>query len=161
MGGEELSKNFPIIFDEKLNLPLWKDLRELKLRYVLPLSGIKKFFEGLSNGILYGTSCKRCGGRFFPPKPRCPTCGSHDIEWIEVSKNGRLLTYTVVSIKPESYQHHPDYIVGIAEMDDGLRVLAWVKCDERARLRVGMRVKIEIERRDEDDLLLYHIVPET
>ncbi|MCS7132647.1 MAG: Zn-ribbon domain-containing OB-fold protein [Aigarchaeota archaeon] len=160
-GDERLSENFPIIFDEKLNLPLWKDLRELKLRYNLPISSVRKFFEGLSDGVLYGTHCKKCGEKFFPPKPRCSTCGSRDVEWVEVSNVGRLLSYTVVNVKPESYQHHPDYVVGIAEADNGFKVLAWVKCENLDKLRIGMQVKIEIGKHERENTLLYYIVPET
>lgn len=158
---KQLSENFPIVIDEKSGLHLWRDLRELKLKYTLPVSSIKKFFEGLSRGVLYGTNCKRCGERFFPPKPRCPMCGSHDVEWVEVSRGGKLLSYTVVNIKPESYQHYPDYIIGIAEVDNGFKVLAWVKCDDLSKLRVGMPVRIEIGRREGENTLLYYIVPET
>lgn len=161
MADESLSKNFPIVFDEKLGIPLWKDLRELKLRYALPISSIRKFFEGLCAGMLYGTHCKKCGEKFFPPKPHCPVCGSHDVEWVEVDKEGRLLSYTVVNIKPESYQQYPDYVVGIAEADNGFKVLAWVKCRDPAKLRVGMRVRIEISKREGDNTLLYYIVAES
>ena len=160
-GQGSLSDKFPIVYDEKSGLPLWKDLRELKLRYSLPISTLKKFFEGLTKGTLYGTSCKKCGEKFFPPKPRCPICGSQDVDWVEVDKEGTLLSYTVVNVKPESYQHYPDYIIGIAEVGNGFRILAWVKCDDPAKLKRGMRVTIEIGRREEENTLSYYIVPKT
>lgn len=159
-GHDQLSDKFPIVYDEKSGLPIWKDLRELKLRYSLPISTIRKFFGGLSEGVLYGTSCKKCGEKFFPPKPRCPKCGSRDVEWVEVDREGKLLSYTVVNVKPESYQRYPDYVVGIAETDKGFRILAWVKCDDPDKLSRGMRVKIEIGKREGEDTLLYYIVPE-
>ncbi|MEM2727048.1 MAG: 3-hydroxybutyryl-CoA epimerase, partial [Archaeoglobaceae archaeon] len=54
---------FPIIPDEKSNAWQWFDVRELKLRYILSVEGIKKFYEGLKEGKLLATKCK-CGRIF-------------------------------------------------------------------------------------------------
>ena len=159
MSGDDLGRAFPLMKDEKTGSVLWKDLRTLNLQYLLPISGVKKFFDGLRRNVLYGVKCRRCGARYFPPRARCSSCGSEDVEWVEVSKNGRLLSFTVVNVKPESFQKFPDYIVGLAEMDDGFRVLTWVKCDDHRKLRRNMRIKIEIGEREEDGVLTYFIVP--
>ncbi|MCD6235509.1 MAG: 3-hydroxybutyryl-CoA epimerase, partial [Thaumarchaeota archaeon] len=63
------------------------------------------------------------------------------------------------NVKPESFQKFPDYIIGLAEMDDGFRALAWVKCDDYRKLRRNMRIRIEIGEREEDGVLTYFIVP--
>ena len=81
------------------------------------------------------------------------------MEWIELNGYGRLLTYTVVKVKPESYQKYPDYILGVARLDDGFNVLAWVLCADFKRLRRGMRVRIDFKERDGEDYISYFIVP--
>jgi len=161
MSGEDPLQNFfPIIRDEKTGALIWRDLRRLELRYELPVTGLREFLSGLAEGKLYATKCTICGAKYFPPRTRCSGCGSNDLEWVEVSRRGRLLSYTVVNVKPESYRDYPDYVVGIAETDDGFKVLAWVRCEDISRLRRGVRVRLEVDRRREDGLQTYFIVPE-
>ncbi len=156
---DALENAFPIIKDEKTGAILWKDLRSLNLQYIIPVAGARKFLEGLAAGALYGAKCKKCGAKYFPPRSRCSNCGSEEVELVEVSRSGKLLSFTVVSVKPESYQKFLDYIIGLAEMDDGFRVLAWVRCDDYSKLRKGMAIKVEIGKREEDGVLTYYIVP--
>jgi len=157
---ELLQSFFPVARDEKTGAFIWKDLRKLELRYEFPVSSLKKFLDGLAKGKLYGTRCRSCGVKYFPPRTRCSSCGSNDLEWVEVSRKGKLLSYTVVNVKPESYQGYPDYVIGIADMEDGFRVLAWVKCEDLSKLKRGMRIRVEIDKRKEDGLQIYYIVPE-
>ena len=158
-GGEDLSKLFPIVVDEKSGAMLWRDLRAITLQYMIPVGRLKRFYEGIASGVLYGTQCPKCGARYFPPRPECSRCGLSDVEWVEVCKEGRLLAHAVVNIKPESYQQYEDYVVGVAEMDDGFKVLAWIKCDDPKRLKRGMRVRLEIDKIGGSGILFYQLVP--
>jgi len=158
MSKEEEVKGSPIIRDKKTGDPLWVDVRELTLKYILPVAHIEKFFEALKEGKLLATKCRRCGARCFPPQADCPDCGSSDVEWFEVNGAGRLLTYTVINVKPESYSDYPDYVVGVARLAEGFNVLAWVECDDPKKLRRGMPVKIKARKRKEG-FFSYHIVP--
>jgi uncharacterized OB-fold protein len=158
-GGEDLSKLFPIITDEKSGAMLWRDLRVITLQYMIPVGRLKRFYEGIARGVLYGTQCPKCGARYFPPRPECSHCGSSDVEWVEISREGRLLAHAVVNIKPESYQQYEDYIVGVAEMDDGFKVLAWIKCDDPERLKRGMRVRLEIDKMRGSGIPFYQLTP--
>jgi uncharacterized OB-fold protein len=158
-GGEDLSKLFPIITDEKSGAMLWRDLRVITLQYMIPVGRLKRFYEGIAKGVLYGTQCPKCGARYFPPRPECSHCGSSDVEWVEISREGRLLAHAVVNIKPESYQQYEDYIVGVAEMDDGFKVLAWIKCDDPERLKRGMRVRLEIDKMRGSGIPFYQLTP--
>ncbi len=153
-----MSGGEPIVEDKKTGDPLWIDLREITLRYVLPVSGVKRFFEGLKEGKLLATRCPKCGAKFFPPQPDCPECGSSEVEWFETSGEGVLLSYTVINVKPESFSKYPDYIVGVARLDDGVNVIAWVRDAEPGSLRRGMRVRVESEKR-EDGSYSYYIKP--
>jgi len=157
--GANLSELFPIVVDEKSGAMLWRDLRTLVLQYVMPVGRLRKFYEGIARGVLYGTRCPKCGAKYFPPRPDCSRCGSSDLEWIEVSREGRLLAHAVVNIKPESYQRCEDYTVGIAEMDDGFKVLAWIRCDDPKKLRRGARVRLEIAKIGGNDIPFYHLIP--
>ena len=159
MMDESGKRYLPIEEDKKTGKPIWIDARELKLRYRIPISGVERFFEALKDGKLLATKCKRCGEKYFPPQACCPNCRSSDMEWIEVNGYGRLLTYTVVKVKPESYQKYPDYILGVARLDDGFNILAWILCEDFKRLRRGMRVKIDFKKKAGENYMSYFIVP--
>lgn len=156
---EERVKDLPIIHDKKTGSPLWLGVRELSLRYAIPIGAIGRFFEGLREGKLLATRCGRCGAKYFPPQADCPNCGAGEVEWFEVSGRGRLLTYTVINVKPESYSKHPDYAVGVARLEEGFNVVAWINCEDYRKLRRGMPVRVEVRRREEEGLLTYYIVP--
>ena len=51
---------------------------------------VKKFFDGLSEGVIYARKCKECGAIEFPPHYACNACGYHDTEWTTVSGRGVL-----------------------------------------------------------------------
>ncbi len=57
-----------------------------------------------------------------PPRPVCRTCGSTDIEVVEVEGQGRLLTWTTIYVGPPSYENNVPYTVGIVELTNGERL---------------------------------------
>lgn len=157
--GVDLSNLFPVVKDEKTGAILWRDLRALNLRYTIPISRLRRFYEGLARGVLYGTRCPSCGSKYFPPRADCSHCGSSDVEWVEVDREGRLLAHAVVNVKPESYQEYEDYVVGVAEMTNGFKVLAWIRCDDPDKLRRGMRVRLEVAKVEKSGTLSYWLIP--
>ncbi len=155
---EKRRTGLPIIKDAKTGDPLYFDQRELRLRYLIPVKGVREFFEGLARGEVLYTKCSSCGGSYFPPAPSCPRCGA-DIVWNRITGEGELLSYTKIYAKPSSFLHHDDYIVGIAVFPEGVKVLAWVRSRNLDELRVGMRVRLETERREPENYYTYVLVP--
>ncbi|AIG97104.1 putative nucleic-acid-binding protein [Archaeoglobus fulgidus DSM 8774] len=159
---EEIKKvieetGLPIITDEKSGAAQWVDLRELRLSYIISVENIKPFYEGLKEGKLLGTKCKKCGRLFFPPQKDCPSCFDSDIEWVELKNEGTLETMTVVFVRPPSFSAYDPYPVAIAKLDDGPRILAWYKGDPQ-QAKPGMSVKIQVGKRKEG-YLMYEIAP--
>jgi Predicted nucleic-acid-binding protein containing a Zn-ribbon len=151
--------NLPIATDEKGQYSLWYDVREMRIRFSISVERIKRFFEGLREGKIYVTRCRRCGRYYFPPQADCPYCRASDMDWVEVSGEGELLTYTVINTKPLTFSHYPDYVVAIARMKEGFNVLAWLRIDDPRKVRVGMRVRLQIARREPEGYLTYEFVP--
>jgi uncharacterized OB-fold protein len=77
----------------------------------------------------------------------------------ELPKEGELVTYTTIYVKPYSFGHYPDYTIGIARLTNGVQVLAWVREQDPKKLRVGMKVRLEVVRRQPEGYLTYEIVP--
>ena len=143
----------------KRQYSLWYDVRELRLRFSIRVERIRRFFEGLKESKVYATRCRRCGRYYFPPQADCPYCRASDMDWVEISGEGELLTYTIINTKPLTYSHYPDYIVAIARMREGFNVLAWLRVDDPRKVRVGMKVRLQVTRREPEGYLTYEFVP--
>jgi len=149
----------PLIPDQKTGRLLWISNRELILRYAISVDSNKKFFEGLIQGKILATSCVHCNTIYFPPQNYCYKCNKQDLEWIELSGEGELLSYTKIVVKPYSFSHLDDYIVGIARLKEGINILAWVSESDVNKLRRGMKVNLRVRERPEEGYLVYEIVP--
>lgn len=121
---------------------LLKSSRTLNIRYNLPISRTSKFWDGLREGKVYATKCKNCGKLHFPPVVDCGDCSSSDVEWTVLDGDGRVVTFTQVFVKPKSFSKEPAYIVAIARLKEGIKVLAWLTGVERTDVKVGMRVEL-------------------
>jgi uncharacterized OB-fold protein len=147
-------EGFPIIQDTKTGNPLWIDVRELKLRYFIPIKKTMKFFEYLTKGKLIATKCKKCNIMYFPPQDDCPKCMSSNLDYIELSGEGELVTYTIINVKPASFTHYKDYIVGIIRLKEGINILGWINVDP-SEIHVGMRLRVNIVRRAPEGYYIY------
>jgi uncharacterized OB-fold protein len=145
--------------DMKTGHALWVDVRQLTNRFIISVERVKNFFNALSEGKILATKCRGCGTIYFPPQADCPKCRKSDVEWIELPKEGTLITYTVISIKPDSFSHYDDYAVGIIKLENGVQVTAWVRERDPSKLKVGQRVRLEVVRRQPENYLTYEIVP--
>ena len=87
--------------------------------------------------------CKTCSNLFFYPREVCPTCLSSDLEWVPVSGNGKLYSYTVVH-QPgiPSFQEDSPYIFAMVQLDEGPRMVAnLVECPvEEAKMDMPVTV---------------------
>jgi len=102
---------------------------------------VVKFMEELKNGKLMGTRCKKCAAKYLPPRAHCK-CGSHEMEFYEAPTKGELLTYTLVTFPPETMSRYAPYIVAVAELEDGSRLLAQITGVTPKSLQVGMPIQV-------------------
>lgn len=154
---EEMKRSVgvPAIIDPRTGATMWYDQRELKLRYTISIERLKRFFEALGEGKILAT---RCGDRImFPPQADCPD--GKPAEWVEMPTEGELLTWTAINVKPYSFSHYDDYIVGVARMSNGVNVLAWVRHRDPRELRPGTKVRLKIVRREPEGYLTYELEP--
>jgi len=152
-------KGLPLIEEAKTKLPVYISVRELPLRFQFGVAKVQKFFEGLKEGKIYMTQCKTCGEKYFPPQADCPKCLTSNMEWIPLSGEGELVTCTMICVKPSTYTHYRDYIVGIAKMKEGVKVLAWLKIDDPKKIKPKMKVKLTTTVREPEGFITYEFVP--
>ena len=132
--------------------------RPLTISYNIPISKTLRFWEGLQEGKIYATRCRRCGELIFPPQADCPKCLSPDVDWVELSGEGELVTFTHVIVRPASFQDTPPYTVAVAELKEGVRVLAWLRGVPKSKVKVGLKVRLVAEV-DPEGRLTYHFEP--
>lgn len=101
----------------------------------------RPFFDAASEGRLVIQRCRSCETLQHPPAPRCATCGSYDLGWVDASGKGTVYAYTVA--------HHPqvdgfDYplVIAVVELAEGTRLVSnIVDCDPRS-VSIGMPVTV-------------------
>ena len=116
--------------------------REIKLVQDIPISKNLKFYEGLKEGKVYATKCKECGKLYFPPNADCPDCLTTELEWVPLSSEAEVETFTHVVIRPTTFQQNKPYTVAIGKLKEGVKVLAWLTGFKLSEIKVGMKVKL-------------------
>jgi len=127
----------------------------------LPLPQISQdyapFYEGVAAHKLLVQQCAACGTVNHPPQVMCPSCQGLDFGWRESGLEGILYSYTV--------HHHPPlagfaspHPVGLAEMEDGFRLVAALHGLEADGPAIGMKLRVEFFTR-EDGFPLFRFVP--
>ncbi len=127
--------------------------KPLNLIYRIPIFRIQEFWKALRQGKVLVTKCKNCGSLMFPPSSDCPQCLS-EVEWVELSGEGVVETYTRITVAPASFSDEAPYTVIVARMKEGVKVLAWF---EGGEVSIGMKVRLLAK--EEHGSLTYRFVP--
>lgn len=81
------------------------------------------------------------------------------MNWIPLSGEGELITCTMIAVKPSTYAHYKDYVVGIAQMKEGVKVLAWLNIEDIGKIKPKMKVKLSVVKREPEGFLTYEFTP--
>jgi uncharacterized OB-fold protein len=116
--------------------------REIKIVQEIPTSKTLKFYEGLKEGKVYATKCKDCERVYFPPMVDCPECLTTGLDWVELSSDAEIETFTHVVVRPTTFQQYKPYTVAIGRLKEGVKVLAWLTGFKLSEVKVGMKAKL-------------------
>jgi len=116
------------------------------------------FWEGVGRHELLIQRCAACGTPRFPWLPGCGACGSPEWDTVEASGEGTVYSYVVM--------HHPrfpaftesdhaadaagPYAVGLIELAEGVRIVSNVIGVPYDKVRIGMPVRLEFVRYEEE-----------
>ena len=105
------------------------------------------FFNALLDGKLVGQKCRDCGSYTCPPKATCDNCGSRNLEDVEMSGKGRIVTFTTTYVAPAGYSDESPYTVAMVELDEGPWIVGRIdlSVDDVEKLGqdlIGMRVSV-------------------
>jgi uncharacterized OB-fold protein len=123
-----------------------------------PFSDIE-FNQYLSKEKLMGAQCKKCGRIFVPPRPICIDCHESEIEWVQMSGQGKLAGFTCITIGPsfmraEGYDRKNPYCVGVVELKEGGRVDARIEnvdATQPETIKMAMPLRVKFLHRGEGE----------
>ena len=103
------------------------------------------FWEGTRSGQLLLQRCDACSEVYFPPRPFCPACSSHDVTVEEMSGRATLYSYMI------NHGRHPGiespYAIAVVQLDEGVRMMSnIVNCEQTPEaLEIDMALEVVFE----------------
>jgi len=68
---------------------------------------------------------------------------SGEPEWIELSGDCKLITFTTVHFAPASFRHDVPYVLGVAQFEEGPTVFAPLSKEiKEEEIKIGMPLKL-------------------
>ena len=102
--------------------------------------------------VLLGSKCRECGRYFFPQRVRCGACAEPTTEPVELSREGTLISYTLINSRPRYAEIQPPYILGEILMPEGIRIYSLINTRGLNKLHMGQRARLEtLEIKVDDD----------
>ena len=85
---------------------------------------IQSYLEYINNKKLMGSKCKKCGAVDVPPRKLCIKCNSTDVDWIEMSGNGKIAAFSCISVGTtfmveKGYSMKKPYCFSVINLDEG------------------------------------------
>jgi uncharacterized OB-fold protein len=112
----------------------------------IPDMDSKEFWDGCHRHELLLQKCQKCHSFHYPPAPVCPTCFSSDLKWEKVSGKAEVYTFSIVRRAPNpDWEADMPYVVGVAQLDEGPRIVTnFIGCKPED-LKIGMKVQVSFE----------------
>jgi uncharacterized OB-fold protein len=108
------------------------------------------FWEGVQRHQLLIQRCTDCGTLRHPWLPGCNACGGLDWDTAEASGEGTVYSYVVMH-HPPFPAFDPPYAVGLIELAEGVRIVSNVVGVPYDKVRIGLPVRLEFQRYDDED----------
>lgn len=120
-----------------------------------PIGIDAQFQRFLDEGKFMIQRSRKSGRAFYYPRVAAPLSGDADLEWFQPGGRGVVYSTTVVRVKPPA----EPYNVALIDLEEGPRVTSKVVGIPASDVRIGMRVRANIESVDGKALLVFQ--PET
>lgn len=91
---------------------------------------------------LVGGKCRSCGAVTWGVRSMCPSCWAEGAqEEVPIGRRGKL--YSATTVRHAAQGFTPPYMMGVIDLDEGLRVIARVLADPNAGWRKDSIVALE------------------
>lgn len=99
---------------------------------------------------LEANQCKDGDHIFFPPRLVCPKSGKREFIPTKLKETGKILTFTVIHVGPDQFAVQAPYVVGIVELDDGVRIMAQIVDCKPEEVEIDKQVQVVIRKIQEE-----------
>lgn len=86
----------------------------------------------------------------FWPRANSVRTGRRNLQWRETSGKGELYSYTVTHVPTPGFEDRVPYVIGLIELDEGVRIIANMLNVTPDDVEIGMRVKVAWEKLSDD-----------
>lgn len=101
------------------------------------------FWAGCQEGRLMLPFCPACSRFHFYPRPFCPHCGGAVIEWKPAAGTGTVHTFATVHQPIEkAFAPLVPYVLGVVDLDEGVRMLTHIVDHGPDGVHCGLRVAV-------------------
>jgi len=102
---------------------------------------VNDFVGHLGEGKVMASKCRDCGMVFFPPRSDCHQCLTSNMEWLEVSGTGKLVTYSKLKYAPVGFEDDLPYCIAVLDYGD-YKVFGRIAGDvSDEEIKIGMDMK--------------------
>ena len=117
---------------------------------------INPLLSYLEKGQIATTKCKKCRRTYFPPRADCLDDRHSGIEWVVLDGKSNLVTFTKVFFAPPAFQPETPYLLGLAELSNGLRVFAPISASvDEKQLKPGTELNLKVAKGARDNLFYW------
>jgi hypothetical protein len=95
-----------------------------------------------TDGVLLGCRCNECGTYFFGAPQFCIRCTSASLKPVELSREGKLYTYTIVRQAPPGWQGPVPYVLGSVAFPEGPHITSEVIDCPEDKVKIGMPLEV-------------------
>ena len=112
----------------------------------------KVFWEGAKKNRLMLQKSKNNGNFFLYSLGHSNVTADHEIEWVEVSGNGKIYSFTVSYIPGGSvyYLDKTPYAIGSILLEENVRIMSNIITNDISSLQIGKKVKVCFRKLNDD-----------
>ncbi len=85
---------------------------------VCKLSAKPEFIEAAKTGAVLARKCMKCGELHLATVYFCKKCGSKGFDDFTMAGNGKVVTYTIMTVPPAGFEDLAPYAWVVMELDD-------------------------------------------
>lgn len=105
------------------------------------ITKVNDFIDYLEKGKVMATKCKDCGLVFFPPRADCYQCLTSNMDWVEVSGTGKLVSFSKLEFAPVGFGDDLPYSIALLDYGE-YKVFGRIAGDvPEEEVEVGMDMK--------------------
>lgn len=125
----------PMVYASKINVPYSWWAGDTASRFYITLRDEKR---------ITATKCSKCNKVFLPPRKACPSCFTENTQWVDLSDEGTLLSFTVARRPFAAIPRDKKVPViwGLIRLDGAdTAMLHYLDDVQPENISIGMRVK--------------------